>query len=125
MATLLTLLGYSEVTANVFFGVVDVDPRGTGGLHAGIGSIVTDALGNQYRKTGSGDTAWTIVDVSTAGSPNDVAELEGAGAPTNGSSGTGNGTAGKGSRYTDFTNGILYLNTGTKASPTWAAVTTA
>jgi hypothetical protein len=37
----------------------------------------------------------------------------------NGADGDGHGVAGKGSRYTDITNGTLYLNTGTKASPAW------
>jgi hypothetical protein len=45
--------------------------------------------------------------------------------PVDGTSGTGAGTAGKGSRYTDTTNGNLYLNANTKASPTWKLVTRA
>ncbi len=44
-----------------------------------------------------------------------------AGAPSNGTSGTGVGVAGKGSLVVDATNGILYVNVGTKASPTWLA----
>lgn len=36
-----------------------------------------------------------------------------------GGTGVGIGVAGKGSRYTDITNGTLYLNTGTKAVPVW------
>jgi hypothetical protein len=55
----------------------------------------------------------------------DVVDLSGAGVPTDGTSGTGAGTAGKGSRYTDITNGNLYLNANTKASPTWKLVTRA
>lgn len=35
------------------------------------------------------------------------------------------GTAGIGSRYTDVTNGALYLNTGTKAVPIWSQLATA
>lgn len=42
-----------------------------------------------------------------------------AGAPTNGT--TGADWAGKGSLCIDTTNGALYQNTGTKASPTWTA----
>lgn len=34
--------------------------------------------------------------------------------------GTGVGTAGKGSRYTDHQNGALYLNVGTAAQPDWS-----
>lgn len=39
-----------------------------------------------------------------------------------GGTGVGVGTAGIGSRYTDITNGVLYLNTGTAAQPVWAAL---
>lgn len=44
-----------------------------------------------------------------------------AGAPTNGIVGTGTfaGIAGIGSPLFDYTNGVLYINTGTKASPVW------
>lgn len=51
-----------------------------------------------------------------------VAQLAGAGSPTSGTSGTGVGKAGPGSTYFDSTNGILYQNQNTKASPTWVAV---
>jgi hypothetical protein len=50
---------------------------------------------------------------------NNVWELVGSGAPTSGTSGTGVGIAGPGSTYTDYTNGTLYYNNNTKASPTW------
>lgn len=52
----------------------------------------------------------------------DVVELIGTGAPTDGGAGTGAGVAGPGSRYTDITAGKLYINTNTKASPTWTVV---
>src|SRR5207244_2678288 len=42
-----------------------------------------------------------------------------AGAPTNGAAGTGAGHAQPGSLCIDITNGKAYVNTGTKASPTW------
>jgi len=42
-----------------------------------------------------------------------------AGVPSDGASGTGAGFAGKGSICSDITNGELYTNQGTKASPTW------
>jgi hypothetical protein len=35
----------------------------------------------------------------------------------------GVGTAGKGSRYTDYTNGEWYINTGTAAAPVWKLIT--
>jgi len=50
---------------------------------------------------------------------NDVYELVGSVAPTNGTSGTAAGLAGPGSTYVDYTNKIKYINTNTKASPTW------
>lgn len=50
--------------------------------------------------------------------------LTNAGAPTDGASGTGAGHAAKGSLCIDYTNGVLYINTGTKASPTWTVAGT-
>jgi hypothetical protein len=47
-----------------------------------------------------------------------------AGAPTDGAAGDGASWAGKGSLLIDSTNGVLYINTGTKASPTWTKVGT-
>lgn len=51
--------------------------------------------------------------------------ISGAGAPTDGTSGTGSGFAGVGSLYSDTTNANLYINGGTQASPTWKLVTRA
>lgn len=42
-----------------------------------------------------------------------------AGAPTNGTNGTGAGVALPGQLLQDTTNGVLYQNTGTQASPVW------
>ncbi len=53
---------------------------------------------------------------------NDLWDISGAGTPTDGTSGDGAAFAGKGSRYTDRTAGKLYINTNTKASPTWTVV---
>lgn len=47
-----------------------------------------------------------------------------AGAPSDGVSGTGAGTAGPGSLYVNLTTGKWYSNTNTKASPTWVLVAT-
>lgn len=44
------------------------------------------------------------------------------GAPTSGTSGTGAGFAGPGSTYVNTTTGAKYINTGTKASPTWSVL---
>lgn len=46
------------------------------------------------------------------------------GAPVDGTSGTNVGLSAKGTLLTDETNGILYINTGTLASPTWTKVGT-
>lgn len=46
------------------------------------------------------------------------------GTPVAGTSGTGAGFAGPGSLVSDTTNAILYINTNTKASPTWTKVGT-
>jgi len=55
---------------------------------------------------------------------NDVWVFSGSGTPTDGTSGDGAGWAGPGSLYTDrtATTGKLYINTGTKASPTYTVV---
>lgn len=45
-----------------------------------------------------------------------------AGAPSDGTSGTGANLMEKGSLLSDTTNAKLYINTGTKASPTWTVV---
>jgi hypothetical protein len=45
-----------------------------------------------------------------------------AGAPTNGTSGTHAGAAVPGALLSDTTNGKLYVNTNTQASPTWTLV---
>jgi len=48
--------------------------------------------------------------------------LAGAGAPTDGTSGTGAAVASPGCLYQDITNAKLYINTNTKASPLWTVV---
>lgn len=50
---------------------------------------------------------------------------ENAGTPTNGAAGTLFGVAGPGAILIDVTNKVLYVNTNTKASPTWTAAATA
>lgn len=46
-----------------------------------------------------------------------------AGAPVNGGSGTMAGVALKGAILIDTTNGVLYINSNTQASPTWSITT--
>ncbi len=55
----------------------------------------------------------------------DVWYIAQTGAPTSGTSGTGNKFAGIGSTYTNTSNGAVYVNTGTKASPTWSLLASA
>ena len=55
---------------------------------------------------------------------NDLLPVVNAGAPTDGTSGTGAGFAGPGCLLIDTTNKFLYINTNTKASPTWTKVGT-
>src|SRR5438093_933514 len=54
---------------------------------------------------------------------NSVYIVTNAGAPTNGTSGTGVGICGPGALLIDTTNKTIYRNTGTKASPTWTLTT--
>lgn len=49
--------------------------------------------------------------------------VSGAGAPTDGTSGTGVDKTGPGSIYVDITNANLYINENTKVSPTWVDFT--
>lgn len=51
--------------------------------------------------------------------------FSGAGAPVDGTSGTGAGTAGPGSLYVRTDTGKWYTNGGTKASPVWKIITSA
>jgi len=52
----------------------------------------------------------------------DVYILKAATTPTDGTSGDGAGWASKGSLYIDTNGGKIYINTNTKASPTWTVV---
>lgn len=52
----------------------------------------------------------------------DIWQIADEGAPTDGTSGTGAGFAGPGSTYVNITTGDKYLNTNTKASPTWSVI---
>lgn len=54
----------------------------------------------------------------------DVVDILKAGAPSDGTSGTGAGKCGPGSECRDYTNGVAYINTNTKASPTWVKIGT-
>lgn len=51
-----------------------------------------------------------------------VFQTASAGVPVNGTSGTGAGVLGPGSTYINTTNGVMYFNSGTTASPVWTAL---
>lgn len=99
---------------------------GTGHGVAAIGSRYTNTTtGDEYVNTGTqASPTWTGVVIGTVGPGNDVVELSGAGAPTDGVAGTGAGVAGPMSTYHDVTNKTEYRNSNTKASPTWLATVT-
>lgn len=54
---------------------------------------------------------------------NNVYFIQGAGAPTSGTTGTGVGICGPASEYFDITNKVIYRNTGTIGSVTWTLLT--
>jgi hypothetical protein len=56
------------------------------------------------------------------GAPLDLMHLYGAGAP---SASTGAGQAQTGSEYTDYSAGKIYVNSGSKTTPSWRLVTSA
>lgn len=66
---------------------------------------------------GSVEFKWALIDPA-----NDVWFFTANGVPVAGSSGTGVGWAGPGSLCIDLPDAKLYINTGTKASPTWTVV---
>jgi len=76
---------------------------------------------------GTADAATATALLPGQSMANDVMELQGTGAPVDGTSGTGAGQAGIGSRYINLTTGDHYFNAGagTKASPVWKLVTRA
>lgn len=51
-----------------------------------------------------------------------ILDIVNAGVPTAGTSGTGAGFCGPGSRCIDYSNSNIYINTGTRLSPTWTLV---
>lgn len=60
-----------------------------------------------------------LITVNSKFEMNQTGTFNGAGAPTDGTSGTGAGAAAAGSLYSDSTNGAVYVNVNTAASPTW------
>jgi len=61
--------------------------------------------------------------IGSKGNVNLVPVWPHAGAPSSGSTGTFAGVCAQGDLLVDITNTVLYINTGTSASPTWSAFT--
>ncbi len=61
----------------------------------------------------------------TSGDPSGFGPFVNAGVPVDGAAGTQFGVAAKGSILIDSTNGKMYVNGGTLASPVWKLVTSA
>lgn len=90
------------------------------GSGADFGLDLHDAGRSSDYYTGGGTAlAYAKADIRLAGA---VCILQGAGAPSNGT--TGDDVAAKGSLYIDTTNGVLYINTGAIDNPTWTKVGT-
>lgn len=102
-----TNVSIASPTATIDFGLDLYDGRNAlGDINYQKGDI---RLGGKIKDTAAG---------------NNVLLMRNAGAPTNGTSGTGAGNAGPGSLLIDTTNSKLYINTNTLASPTWTVVGT-
>jgi hypothetical protein len=100
----------SGTTCRAMFGVGDMDQDVNGATYG------LDLSTNSF-SPGKSSVGYTQADVRLS---NGWVIMGGSGVPTNSS--TGAGYAGKGSLYNDWTNGKLYINTGTNAAPTWTVV---
>ncbi len=89
------------------------------GRGTAIGGLLIDIVNAVlYQNTGTQTApSWSAVGTMTAGY-----FFVNAGAPTNGTGGTQNGSANPGALLIDTTNKRTYQNTGTKASPTWSPI---
>ena len=102
-------------TARAAYGVVMAQTTSGSGFDFGIDLKMQDP---QF--DGGGPTGVIPYKKANIRMENDVVFMNAAGVPTNGT--TGANFAGKGSLYVNITTGILYINTGTLASPTWVVV---
>lgn len=87
-----------------------------GTMTAGVGTITLTFGGTLAASTTS---AVAVADDSLTGTDAEVTVAE----TTAGVSATGHGAA-KGALLTDTTNGVLYINTGTRSAPTWTVAGT-
>jgi hypothetical protein len=102
-------------TARAAYGVAMVQTTSGSGFDFGIDLKMQDPQAD-----GGGPTGVIPYKKANIRMENDVVFMNAAGVPTNGT--TGANFAGKGSLYVNITTGILYINTGTLASPTWVVV---
>jgi hypothetical protein len=111
----------SETRARAAFAVAMNNNNAASGVDYGL-DLKDEGRGALYSDPGEG-LPFTI-SKAIERTPNDVCRLEGDGVPVDYTDGdpvaTGEGFAGKGSLYTDYTNGTKYTNTGTKAEPVWS-----
>ena len=104
-------------TARCAFGVAMAQTTGGSGFEYGIDLKMQDPVAD-----GGGPSSITPYKKANIRMEDDVVVMVDAGAPNTGT--TGATFAGVGSLYIDSTNGVLYINTNTIASPTWTVVGT-
>lgn len=116
---------------------IDRVPVGTiAGANLSIGPFIDDGVLEVVLDSGEVtfvshryNVAALIADLAAHKASQPTQEFAGDGAPVDYTDGdppaTGEGVAEIGARYTDYTNGKLYLNGGTKAQPIWKLVTSA
>jgi hypothetical protein len=102
-------------TARAAYGVAMAQTTAASGFDYGIDLKIQDPVAD-----GGGTPSVQPYKKANIRMENDVVFMNAAGVPTNGT--TGANFAGKGSLYVNITTGILYINTGTLASPTWVVV---
>ena len=102
-------------TARAAYGVAMAQTTAASGFDYGIDLKIQDPV-----LDGGGPSSVQPYKKANIRMENDVVFMNAAGVPTNGT--TGANFAGKGSLYVNITTGILYINTGTLASPTWVVV---
>lgn len=106
-----------QAKAIAFFKARTLNSTSGSGADYGVDLFDSEAIGLGYLQN--------VTRKAIVRSVKEVCWLEKAGVPTDGSGGDGAGFAEKGSLCTDLSNGNLYINGNTKASPTWKLVTRA
>lgn len=136
----MTVVGSADAAGNAFDETHSGDPVficAVSGASTTIGPFVEDKIVHIYLDEGEVtsvtleryDLAALAADLAAFKLARPTQEFAGDGAPVDYTDGdpaaTGEGVAEIGARYTDITNGKLYLNGGTKAQPVWKLVTSA